>query len=134
AFGELAERFGQLTQLRTFRYRLAGDLTGRGIALSLVFANTPTTGARLPVAEATPDDPYLELAIGAAATRGMLSRIATTILRRPRPGPTKLSLRFRRLTVRTDQPVHVYADNAEIGRTPVTIEAWPNAITVIEPA
>lgn len=134
AFGELRDRFVQLSQLRTFRYRLNDDLTGKGNALSLIFANTPTTGAHLTVGESTPDDPYLELAVGVATTRGMLSRVATTILRRPRPGPTSLILRFRRLTVRTDPPVNVYADNAEIGRTPVTVEAWPNAITIIEPA
>jgi diacylglycerol kinase (ATP) len=134
SFGELRQGLEGLRQLRTFRYWLSDDVEGRGTALSLVFANTPTTGAHVQLGEMTPDDPYLEAALGLATTRGMLSRIASALLRRPRPGPTTLTLRFRRLTVRTNPPVNVYADNAEIGRTPVTVEAWPGAITVIEPA
>lgn len=133
AFGELGERLLELQAVRTFRYRLSGDLEGRGTALSLVFPNTPTTGAHLPVGDATPDDPFLELVLGAAVTRGMLSRFVATLLRRPRPGPTTSRLHFRRLTIRTDPPVNVYADTAEIGRTPVTIEAWPDAVSVIQP-
>lgn len=133
AFGEVRQGLHELRQLRSFRYRLSGDVEGRGTALSLVFSNTPTTGAHVPVGETTPGEPYLEAALGLATTRGMLSRIAAALLRRPRPGPTTLNLRFRRLTVRTDPPVNVYADTAEVGRTPVTVEAWPAAITVIEP-
>jgi diacylglycerol kinase (ATP) len=133
AFGELAERLSELREVRTFRYRLSGDLEGQGTALSLVFSNTPTTGAHLEVGDATPDDPFLELVLGAAVTRGMLSRFVATLLRRPRPGPTTSRLHFRRLTIRTDPPVNVYADGAEVGRTPVTVEAWPNSISVIQP-
>ncbi|HXM54019.1 MAG TPA: diacylglycerol kinase family protein [Candidatus Dormibacteraeota bacterium] len=119
AFGELARVLGELRDLRQFRYRLDGDVRRSGRALSLVAANTPTTGARLPVGDKTPDQPYLELAFSAAAR---------LFRRAPRNAP------FRTLTVRTDPPVPVYADNAEVGLTPVVIEAWPGAVTVIEPA
>ena len=134
AFGGLREALRELSEQREFRYRLSGDVEGRGTAVSLVFSNTPTTGAHLPVGEKTPDEPHLEAALDLTTTRGLAATLASAILRRPRPGPTTMSLRFRSLTVRTDPPVEVYADNAEVGRTPVTVEAWPGAITVIEPA
>lgn len=133
-FGELGARFRQLRELRTFRYRLGGDLEGRGTAVSLVFSNTPTTAAHIPIGESSPDDPYLELALGLGGARDLLTRVVVALLRRPRPGPTTLNLRFRRLRVTTEPAVPVYADNEEIGRTPVTVEAWPGAVTVVEPA
>jgi diacylglycerol kinase family enzyme len=119
AFGELGRVLGELREARQFRYRLDGDVRRAGRALSLVAANTPTTGARLPVADHTPDDPDLELAYGVSAR----------LFRRP-----PRNVRFRRLTVATDPPVPVYADSTEVGLTPVAIDAWPGAVTVIEPA
>lgn len=134
AFGEVGARFRQLRELKTFRYRLSGDVDGHGTAVSLVFSNTPTTGAHVPIGEATPADPYLELALGLAGARDVLTRVVAGILHRPRPGRTTLNLRFGRLVVTTDPVVPVYADHEEIGRTPFTVEAWPGAVTVIEPA
>jgi diacylglycerol kinase family enzyme len=133
AFGELAARFNQLRELRSFRYRLAGDLEGSGTAVSLVFSNTPTTGAHVPIGDATPDDPYLELALGLSGARDVLTRLLAALLRQPRRGRTTLNLRFRRLVVTTDPVVPVYADHEEVGRTPFTVEAQPGAVTVIEP-
>jgi diacylglycerol kinase family enzyme len=133
AFGELGAHFHQLTELRPFRYRLGGDLEGRGTAVSLVFSNTPTTGAHVPIGDGTPDDPYLELTLGLSGARDVVTRLLAALLRRPRPGRTRLDLRFRRLVVTTDPVVPVYADHEEVGRTPFTVEAQPGAITVIEP-
>jgi diacylglycerol kinase family enzyme len=113
AFGEVAGLLRELTATGPFAYRLEGDLEEAGTARSLVFANTPTTGARLPIGGATPNDPDLELTLG------------------PATGPGR---RFRRLVVHTDPPVPVYADTAQVGRTPVAVEALPDAVTVIEPA
>jgi diacylglycerol kinase family enzyme len=133
AFGELRPRFQELREQRPFRYRLSGDVRGLGMALSVVFANTPTTGAHVAVGDATPDDPDLELTLDAATGGGLLARVAAALRRRSAPGPATRSLRFRRLTVHTEPAMPVYADTAEIGWTPVTVEAWPGAVTVIEP-
>src|SRR2546421_9666967 len=62
-FGELGEHLRHLLTARPFRYRLSGDITAEGTALSLVFANTPTTGARIRIGEGPLTDPYLELSI-----------------------------------------------------------------------
>jgi len=135
AFGELAERLRFLTGARPFRYQLTGDLDGTGYARSLVFANTPTTGARLEVGDVTPEDPYLELSLGLAERRsGLLGRLLAAVLRRKPPPDPQVNLHFRKLNVRTDPWVPAYADGAEVGRTPVRVEAKPGAIRVIVPA
>ena len=41
AFGKLSERFVMVAKAEPFEYRLSGDIEGHGVALSLVFANTP---------------------------------------------------------------------------------------------
>jgi diacylglycerol kinase family enzyme len=133
AFGELRHHLVELSGAASFRYRLTGDLERTGEADSLVLSNTPTTGAHVVVGDATPDDPYLELALDLTTGRGGLARIAAAILGRPTPPASQAYLRFRHVTVSTDPVVPVCADALEIGRTPVTIEAMPNAVTVIEP-
>jgi len=134
AFGELGAHLQQLRELRTFTYRLSGDLVGRGTAVSLVFSNTPTTGAHVSIGDTTPEDPYLELALGLGGARDTLTRVLAALLHRPRPGRTTLNLRFRRLTVTTNPVVPVYADHEEVGRTPFTVEARPGAVTVVVPS
>jgi diacylglycerol kinase (ATP) len=131
AFGELGEHFRHLAEAREFRFELTGDLEMDGVARSLVFSNTPTTGAHVPVGDGTPDDPYLELALSMSSARGMLEQIGAALTHQP---GADTNVRFRRLSVRTDPPVSVYADVVEVGRTPVTVEADPGAVTVIEPA
>jgi diacylglycerol kinase family enzyme len=134
AYGELAERLRVVSDARPFRYRLGGDLEGSGTAFSLVLSNTPTTGARLEVGDATPEDPHLELSLGVAERRAdLLARMVAAVVRRGRPPREQLALRFRRLEVRTRPSVPVYADTDEVGTTPVTVEAVPGAIRVIVP-
>lgn len=129
AFGELGDRFRELSLslARPFWYRLTGDVEREGTARSLVFSNTPTTGALIPVGDATPDDPYLEL------TLGLVARLATAALGLPEVPAPEPNVRFRRLALETDPPVPVCADAAVIGQTPVTVEALPGAAVVIEP-
>lgn len=134
AFGELGEQLQHLAEAREFRYELSGDLEMAGVARSLVFSNTPTTGAHVPVGDATPDDPYLELALSMTTTGGMLGQIGAGLTHQPNPAAADSNLHFRRLSVQTDPPVPVYADALEVGRTPVTVEVDPGALTVIEPA
>jgi diacylglycerol kinase (ATP) len=135
AFGELASRLRVVTDARPFRYQLTGDLDGTGRALSLVFANTPTTGAGLEVGEATPEDPYLELSLGVAARRSdLLSRVLAAVLRRKPAPQAQLNPHFRKLRVRTRPRVPVYADNTRVGLTPANMQAEPGAVRVIVPA
>ncbi len=134
AFGELGERLREVGDARPFRYDLSGDLTGAGTALSLVFSNTPTTGARLQVGDATPEQPFLELSLGVAERRSdLLSRMLVAALRRPPPLHPEMNLHFRKLTVRTRPQVPAFADTAEVGRTPITVEAEPGAVRVHVP-
>src|SRR5205823_898940 len=47
AFGELGRKLAVISGARPFRYEITGDLEAHGSALSLVFANTPSTGAAI---------------------------------------------------------------------------------------
>jgi diacylglycerol kinase family enzyme len=141
-FGELGEHLRRLLTARPFHYRLSGDITAEGTALSLVFANTPSTGARLRIAEGPLTDPYLELSVHVGESRrDIAGRVAGAVLlhRHQEAGPTR---RFRRLTVETtpaepvevtDPMVRIYGDNREIGRTPATIEADLGGLRVLLP-
>lgn len=113
AFGELLDRLRALGGVRRFRYSLQGDLRGEASALSLVFANTPSTGANIPVAEGTPEDPYLELSVFGGTS------------------PPDAVSRFRRLEVVTRPRVAVHADAEGVGRTPARVAAEVGALRVI---
>jgi len=133
-FGELADHFRGIREAPRFRYRLRGDLRSAGTVLSLVFSNTPTTGAGLAVGGGTPEEPYLELSRQAGGSRlGLLGGFLTALLRGRRPRAGERNPRFRRLVVETRPPVPVYADGVQVGRTPTTVEAVPRAVTVIVP-
>jgi diacylglycerol kinase family enzyme len=134
ALGELAERLSRLGNTQPFRYTLRGDLVASGRALSLVFANTPTTGARIAVGDATPEEPYLELSLGVGESRSdLLNRMIAAALRRGRPPQPEMNIRFRKLKVRTRPRVAAYADNQRVGQTPVIVESWPAAVRVVVP-
>lgn len=132
AFGDLGRCLQELVGARKFRYRLSGDLTLSGSALSLVFANTPATGARLPLASTSPIEPVLQLSVHAGSSRfDLLRRIVAAVLRR-RPASPVLS--FRRLHVETDPGVNVYADSEAIGQSPIDVEAQVGGLYVLLPA
>jgi diacylglycerol kinase (ATP) len=141
-FGELGQHLRHLLGARPFHYRLSGDLTGEGTALSLVFANTPSTGAGIPIGEGPLTDPYLELSVHAGESRrDLLTRLGSAALlhKHQEHGTTR---RFRRLTVETvpvgevlatEQSVRVYGDDTDLGTTPAAVEADMGALQVIMP-
>jgi diacylglycerol kinase (ATP) len=135
AFGDLAASVREGIAAKPFRYELRGDFEGSGMAKSLVFTNTPSTGAAMSVGDSTPIDPYLEFSVHAGGSRfDMVRRVVSSALRgkdrESRPGQM---FKFRRLEVTARPGARVYADDAQVGRTPVTISAELSALKVILP-
>lgn len=135
-FGDLRVAFGQVTKAKPFQYRISGDIEGHGSALSLVFANTPSMGARMPVGDGTPEDAHLELSVHVGESRtDIIGRILTSaIAGRHEEAHLGMSFHFRNLRITTTPRVRVFADNMSAGRTPVTISAEVGALQVILPA
>ncbi len=136
AFGELAKALPAVMAAKPFAYELKGDLEGSGHAMSLVFTNTPSIGARMPVGDTSPIDPYLELSIQAGRSRtDILGRvIGSGILGEQRLEPRDQVFRFRRLEVTTKPKTRVYADNHRAGHTPATVTAEVSSLKVILPS
>jgi diacylglycerol kinase (ATP) len=133
-FGELVQKLGLVTGAKPFRYEITGDLKGHGTAMSLVFANTPSIGAAMPVADANPLNTFLELSVHAGASRhDIVGRLLSGRMMSPRERPIEMGFRFRKLTVTTTPKVEVYADNQKIGTTPVEITAELGALKVLLP-
>jgi diacylglycerol kinase (ATP) len=135
-FGDMRLAFGKVTRAKPFQYRLSGDIEGHGSALSLVFANTPSMGARMPVGDGTPEDAHLELSVHVGESRtDILGRIlSSAIAGRHGEEHLGMSFHFRNLRITTTPRVSVFADNMAAGRTPVTITAEVGALKVILPA
>jgi diacylglycerol kinase (ATP) len=135
AFGELAKRVRQGIDSKRFRYELRGDFEGSGTAKSLVFTNTPSTGAGMLVGDSTPMDPHLEFSVHAGGSRfDMFRRVVTSaLLGKDHESRPDQMFKFRRLEVTMRPSACVYADDAEVGRTPVTISAELSALKVILP-
>lgn len=133
AFGAFANDLRRLVEAGPFRYELNGDIRGSGTARSLVFANTTSIGTQLPVSDTTPVDPYLEFSVHAGATRrDIVGRaISRVVLARRREEGLGQVFRFSRLQVTTKPRVRIYADNAQLGRTPATITAELSSLRVI---
>jgi diacylglycerol kinase family enzyme len=135
AFGKFAENLKRVAAAKPFTYELTGDIRGSGTAMSLVFANTTSIGAQMPVSDKTPEDPYLELSVHAGATRRDLVRrvLARVVLSKHEERGLGQVFKFRKLEVTTTPEVRIYADNAQLGRTPATITAELSALQVILP-
>jgi diacylglycerol kinase family enzyme len=133
AFGAFAEDVKHIAEAKPFTYELSGDIRGSGTAMSLVFTNTTSIGAQMPVSDKTPQDPYLELSVHAGATRTDIAKrvLARVVLSKHKEGGLGQVFRFRKLEVTTKPKVRIYADNAQIGRTPATITAELSAVQVI---
>ena len=133
AFGDFADDLKHLVEARPFRYELTGDIRGSGTAMSLVFANTTSIGSQLPVSDTTPVDPYLEFSVHAGATRrDIVGRaLSRAVLARKREQGLGQVFRFRKLQVTTTPKVRIYADNAQLGRTPATVTAELSSLKVI---
>ena len=135
AFGAFAEDVKHIAEAKPFTYELTGDIRGSGTAMSLVFINTTSIGSQMPVSDKTPEDPYLELSVHAGATRRDIVKrvLARVVLSKHREGGKGQVFKFRKLVVNTKPKVRVYADNAQLGRTPATITAELSALQVILP-
>ena len=135
AFGAFAEDLKHIAEARPFTYELTGDIRGSGTAMSLVFTNTTSIGSQMPVSDKTPEDPYLELSVHAGATRRDIVKrvLARAVLSKHKEGGLGQVFRFRKLEVTTRPKVRIYADNAQLGRTPATITAELSALHVILP-
>jgi diacylglycerol kinase family enzyme len=136
AFGSFAEDLKHVAEARPFTYELTGDIRGSGTAMSLVFTNTTSIGSQMPVSDKTPEDPYLELSVHAGATRTDIVKrvLARVVLSKHREGGLGQVFKFRKLVVTTKPKVRIYADNAQLGRTPATITAELSALRVILPS
>jgi diacylglycerol kinase (ATP) len=135
AFGAFAEDVKHIAEARPFTYELSGDIKGSGTAMSLVFTNTTSIGSQMPVSDKTPKDPYLELSVHAGASRTDIVKrvLARAILSKHKEGGLGQVFRFGKLEVTTKPKVRIYADNAQMGRTPATITAELSALQVILP-
>jgi diacylglycerol kinase (ATP) len=135
AFGAFAEDVKHIAEARPFTYELTGDIRGSGTAMSLVFTNTTSIGSQMPVSDKTPVDPYLELSVHAGATRTDIVKrvLARVVLSKHKEGGLGQVFKFRKLVVTTKPKVRIYADNAQLGRTPATISAELSALQVILP-
>jgi len=135
AFGAFAEDVKHIAEARPFTYELTGDIKGSGTAMSLVFTNTTSIGSQMPVSDKTPKDPYLELSVHAGASRTDIVKrvLARAILSKHKEGGLGQVFRFGKLEVTTKPKVRIYADNAQMGRTPATITAELSALQVILP-
>lgn len=135
-YGDFAAELGKVLSARSFKYELEGDLQGSGTAMSLVFTNTASIGARLPVSDTTPINPYLEFSVHAGRTKTDIAvrALASAVLGKHEEEGAGQVFRFRKVSVRTSPRVRVYADNMNIGRTPATITAEVSALKVILPS
>jgi diacylglycerol kinase family enzyme len=133
AFGAFADDLKHIAEARPFTYELTGDIRGSGTAMSLVFINTTSIGSQMPVSDKTPEDPYLELSVHAGASRRDIVKrvIARVVLSKHREKGLGQVFKFRKLVVTTKPKVRIYADNAQLGRTPATITAELSALQVI---
>jgi len=135
AFGAFADDMKHVMEASPFTYELTGDIRGSGTAMSLVFTNTSSIGSQMPVSDKTPKDPYLELSVHAGASRTDIVKrvLARAVLSKHKEGGLGQVFKFRKLLVETKPRVRIYADNAQLGRTPATITAELSALQVMIP-
>jgi diacylglycerol kinase family enzyme len=133
AFGAFADDLKHVMEARPFTYELTGDIRGSGSCMSLVFTNTTSIGSQMPVSDKTPEDPYLELSVHAGRSRTDIVKrvLARAVLSKDKEGGLGQVFKFRKLLVTTKPKVRIYADNAQLGRTPATITAELSALHVI---
>jgi diacylglycerol kinase family enzyme len=133
AFGAFADDLKHVMEARPFTYELTGDIKGSGSCMSLVFTNTTSIGSQMPVSDKTPEDPYLELSVHAGRSRTDIVKrvLARAVLSKHKEGGLGQVFKFRKLQVTTKPKVRIYADNAQLGRTPATITAELSALQVI---
>jgi diacylglycerol kinase (ATP) len=135
AFGAFADDLRHVMEARPFTYELSGDIRGSGSCMSLVFTNTTSICSQMPVSDKTPVDPYLELSVHAGRSRTDIVKrvLARAVLSKHKEEGLGQVFKFRKLSVVTKPKVRIYADNAQLGRTPASITAELSALQVILP-
>jgi diacylglycerol kinase family enzyme len=135
AVGAFAGDLKHVVEARPFTYELTGDIRGSGSCMSLVFTNTNSIGSQMPVSDKTPKDPYLELSVHAGKSRTDIVKrvLARVVLSKHGEEGLGQVFKFRKLEVVTKPKVRIYADNAQLGRTPATITAELSALRVFLP-
>lgn len=126
------ERLATVAGQGPFHYRISGSLERSGRTFTIIVANTPSTGSRLPLGDKTPREPQLQLAIrgGDGRLRAMLAFAAGVLRGRDRHRTYRIS----EVRIEAAPAMHVYADLQWVGDTPVTIRVRPDALRVILPA
>ncbi len=132
-YGEFMERLRETAVAGSFDFQVSGDVALEGRAVSIIVANTPSIGALLPIGDADPCDPYIELVIDRGRSRLAMVGHFLAALVQHRPPRALETHRVRQVEVRTAHPITVHADAAEAGMTPAAIESWPGGIQVILP-
>ena len=134
-YGRLADGLANVLTAKPFNYELEGDLKGDGTAMSLVFTNTASFGAGLPVGDSTPREPNLQFSANTGRTRTDIAgrAIASALLMKHREEGETEVFRFRKVEVRTTPRVRIYADTVLVGTTPATVTAEVSAVKVILP-
>jgi diacylglycerol kinase (ATP) len=134
-YGDLVHDMKHVVEARPFEYQLSGDIVGSGSCMSLVFTNTSAIGTQMPISDSTPRDPYLQLSVHAGKSRTDILRrmLASAILWKHQESGKGQVFHFRKLEVTTKPKVRIYADNAQVGRTPATLTAELSALKVLLP-
>jgi diacylglycerol kinase family enzyme len=132
-YGEFIERLQEVAVSGRFEFTVSGDVALEGRAVSIIVANTPSIGALLPIADADPHDPYIELVIDRGQSRlSMVGQFLAALVRQ-RPPRTLETHRIRQIEIGTARPMSVHADATDAGLTPARIESWPGGLNVILP-
>jgi len=124
-----------VVEARPFEYVLSGDIVGSGSCMSLVFTNTSSIGTQMPISDSTPLNPFLQLSVHAGKSRTDILRrmLASAVLWKHQESGKGQVFHFRKLQVTTKPKVRIYADNAQVGRTPATLTAELSAVKVMLP-
>ena len=131
-FGAMGPKFRAFASAKPFDFEISGDITGHGKALSLVLNNTPSMGSQMPVGDSSPIEPFLELSIQVGSSRtDLVGRMLASSVLNKHKEDAGMSFQFRHIEIHTKPRVTVFADNQKVGRTPVTVEAHPGALTVL---
>lgn len=133
-YGEALSRLRQIANESDFAFTISGSVSKQGRATSIIVANTPSIGALIPVGQTSPEDGRLEVIINRGRSRlGFFARLVGAVLRRQQPAKFD-SYKVNKVRIETTPQVSVHADAAELGTTPVEIQALSGGLLVILPA
>jgi diacylglycerol kinase family enzyme len=133
-YGEALSRLRQIASESDFAFRISGSVKRQGRATSIIVANPPSIGALIPVGKTNPEEATLDLIINHGRSRvGFFARLAAAVLRRRQPGAFD-NYKVHQVRIETTPAVSVHADAADLGTTPVEVEALSGGLLVILPA